>query len=76
MATERIIAPSLRSEPVSIVNGLTVDVEDYFHTEALAGAVSSEEWDSLESRVERNTCRVLEILDRHRMRATFSYWAG
>jgi polysaccharide deacetylase family protein (PEP-CTERM system associated) len=56
---------------ISIVNGLTVDVEDYFHAEALAGAASREEWDSLESRVERNTRRVLEVLDRHRVRATF-----
>lgn len=56
---------------ISIVNGLTVDVEDYFHAEALAGAVSRKEWDSLESRVERNTRRVLEVLDRHQVRATF-----
>lgn len=57
--------------PIRIVNGLTVDVEDYFHAEALAGAVSREEWDSLESRVERNTRRVLEVLDRHQVLATF-----
>jgi polysaccharide deacetylase family protein (PEP-CTERM system associated) len=46
-------------------------VEDYFHAEALARAVSREEWDSAESRVERNTRRVLELFDRHRVRGTF-----
>lgn len=54
-----------------MVNGLSVDVEDYFHAEALAGVVSRDDWDRLESRVVGNTRRVLELLDRYGARATF-----
>ncbi len=55
----------------AITNGLSVDVEDYFHAEALAGCVRREDWDSFESRVVPNTHRVLDLLDRHKAHATF-----
>ncbi len=55
----------------AVVNGLSVDLEDYFHAEALAGAVSRDDWDRLESRVAVNTHRVLELLDQYGARATF-----
>jgi hypothetical protein len=35
-----------------IVNGLTVDVEDYFQVEALASAVPRTAWETMERRVE------------------------
>jgi len=56
---------------MEITNGLSVDVEDYFHAEAMAECVTRENWDSMESRVVRNTQRVLELLARHQARATF-----
>jgi polysaccharide deacetylase family protein (PEP-CTERM system associated) len=54
-----------------IVNALTVDVEDYFHVTAFTNDVDRAHWGSLESRVERNTARLLELFARHKARATF-----
>jgi len=55
----------------AIENALTIDVEDYFQVAALAEAVRREGWDSMEYRVEANTRRLLELLERHNTRATF-----
>jgi polysaccharide deacetylase family protein (PEP-CTERM system associated) len=52
-------------------NALTFDVEEYFHAEAFARVLRPEEWPALESRVTRATERLLDILDRDRVRATF-----
>jgi len=52
-------------------NALTVDVEDYFHVSAFRRVVPYAEWDHMESRVERNTYKVLEILEEFRLHATF-----
>ncbi|MBW4052624.1 MAG: DUF3473 domain-containing protein [Proteobacteria bacterium] len=54
-----------------LVNAFTVDVEDYFHVAALASAVSRESWPTRESRVERNTERLLTLLADKRVRGTF-----
>ncbi|MGQ0428419.1 MAG: XrtA system polysaccharide deacetylase [Gammaproteobacteria bacterium] len=56
---------------MSIVNAFSVDVEDYFHVEALAQAVRPGDWDRFEYRAERNTRRLLEILAERGVRATF-----
>ena len=50
---------------------LSIDVEDWFHTENLKGAIAREAWESCELRVVRNTTRMLEILDMRKARATF-----
>jgi polysaccharide deacetylase family protein (PEP-CTERM system associated) len=50
---------------------LTVSVEDYFHVAALRGAILRKHWDRLEPHLEQNLDDVLEMLDRHRARATF-----
>ncbi len=50
---------------------MTIDVEDYFHVSAFADVVSQDEWPALESRVCRNTDRLLEILAGADVRATF-----
>ncbi|WP_199453869.1 XrtA system polysaccharide deacetylase [Marinobacter sp. bablab_jr008] len=52
-------------------NALTIDVEDYFQVAALAEAVQRRDWHSMEYRVEANTNRLLELLDRANTRATF-----
>lgn len=57
--------------PRSIVNAMTVDVEDYFHVSAFDGVVPRSQWDRLESRVCPNTERLLDILAEHNVRATF-----
>ena len=50
---------------------LSIDVEDWFHTENLRGVIAREAWDGCELRVEQNTMRMLEILADRRARATF-----
>jgi polysaccharide deacetylase family protein (PEP-CTERM system associated) len=55
----------------NIVNALTVDVEDWFQVAALAGSVSRDDWPRLESRVERNTERLLAMFEQTEVRATF-----
>jgi polysaccharide deacetylase family protein (PEP-CTERM system associated) len=50
---------------------MSVDVEDWFHTENMKGALPREAWDACELRVERNTMRLLEILHAQNAQATF-----
>lgn len=52
-------------------NALTIDVEDYFHVQAFADVVAPGDWESYPVRVERNTLRLLELLGRRGVRATF-----
>jgi polysaccharide deacetylase family protein (PEP-CTERM system associated) len=54
-----------------VVNALTVDVEDYFHVQAFANVIGRHQWDRFPTRVERNTYRLLELLGRKGVRATF-----
>ena len=55
----------------AIVNAMTIDVEDYFHVSAFAGVLDRSSWPKLESRVERNTNRLLDLFDEHQVRMTF-----
>ena len=59
------------SENAPRSNALTVDVEDYFHVSAFRRLIPYAEWDHMESRVERNTHAVLEMLEEFRLHATF-----
>ncbi|MBZ0155101.1 MAG: DUF3473 domain-containing protein [Alphaproteobacteria bacterium] len=54
-----------------VVNAFTVDVEDYYMVSAFADSVRFEEWSRYESRVEKNTRRLFEMLDRHGVKGTF-----
>jgi polysaccharide deacetylase family protein (PEP-CTERM system associated) len=54
-----------------MINALTVDVEDYFHVEAFASVISPANWEQYPIRVERNTYRILELLERRAIHATF-----
>ncbi len=49
----------------------TVDVEDYFHVSAFESRIAREDWHAFECRVEANTRRLLELLARHNVHATF-----
>ena len=66
-------APTARRAPRagSIVNALTVDVEDYFQVQAFAGAIDRGRWETLPSRVERNVDALLAIFSECGVRATF-----
>jgi len=44
-------------------NILTIDVEDYFQVYAFSDVIKFEDWGNFECRIERNTDRLLEILD-------------
>lgn len=52
-------------------NVLTVDVEEWFHICGVGGALAKENWPALPSRVEATTDRLLDLLDRVGIRATF-----
>lgn len=54
-----------------IVNIMTVDVEDYFQVSAFERVVTRDDWSRFETRVVRNTERVLRILEDAGVRATF-----
>ena len=56
---------------MSILNALTVDVEDYFHVSAFAKNINQSDWDTYPSRVENNTGRLLDLFSRHQIYATF-----
>jgi polysaccharide deacetylase family protein (PEP-CTERM system associated) len=58
---------------VDIVNSITVDVEDYFHTQALSDSIAQHEWSELPSRVEQNTKRIFDIFAAHGVRGTFFF---
>jgi polysaccharide deacetylase family protein (PEP-CTERM system associated) len=54
-----------------LINAMSVDVEDYFQVSAFERHVDRDDWDSLPCRVPDNLARILELFDRHGVRATF-----
>jgi polysaccharide deacetylase family protein (PEP-CTERM system associated) len=50
---------------------MSIDVEDWFQVENLSGVVTRTSWRTSESRVERNTERLLELIDDRGVRCTF-----
>ena len=54
-----------------MLNALTIDVEDYFQVEAFARQIDPKTWDSYSLRVEKNTDRILALLEQRAVRATF-----
>jgi polysaccharide deacetylase family protein (PEP-CTERM system associated) len=54
-----------------MLNALTIDVEDYYHVSGFESVIHFEDWGHYESRVERNTLRLLDLLDAHHTKATF-----
>ncbi len=61
----------LKSTTTSLVNAMTVDVEDYFQVSAFEDHISRDDWDNIPCRVEANTNRILEMFDRKKVKATF-----
>lgn len=55
----------------AIVNGLSVDLEDWFQVGAFESVVERGEWNVLADRVEHNVHRILDLLDEARAKATF-----
>jgi polysaccharide deacetylase family protein (PEP-CTERM system associated) len=63
---------------MSILNGLSFDVEDWFQVENLKEVISCNDWNCCELRVIQNTRRILRVLSKHQTRATFFIlgWVG
>ena len=54
-----------------IRNCMSVDVEEHFQVQAFASTIDRANWDTYESRVERNTDRILKVFDDAGIKATF-----
>jgi polysaccharide deacetylase family protein (PEP-CTERM system associated) len=52
-------------------NVMSIDVEDWFCVYNLSRLIPYSDWDACESRVERNTLRLLDLFRRHQVEATF-----
>ena len=62
----------MERQPVNaIVNGLSVDVEDWFQVGAFENTIARDDWDSLDLRVGDNVARILDLFDRAGVKATF-----
>lgn len=53
------------------MNILTFDIEEWFHLLDCDSTRSEEQWKNYEVRIHKNVNRILEILERHKTRATF-----
>ena len=53
------------------VNGMSVDVEDWFQVGAFEGVIDRNQWDGLDDRVERNCARILDLFAAAGVSATF-----
>ncbi len=67
-----IFAPQSQFESsIRPCHALTIDLEDYFHTEVASKGIAFTEWEHQPSRIEASTHRLLDLLDRNQTRATF-----
>jgi polysaccharide deacetylase family protein (PEP-CTERM system associated) len=62
---------NIKIDKNSIVNALTIDVEDYFQVSAFSEKIKRNDWDSIECRVEKNIDYILGMLDSRKIKATF-----
>ena len=54
-----------------IINYLTIDVEDYFMVSAFSDVIRTHQWGNYETRIENNTLKVLDIIDKYSLKGTF-----
>ncbi len=54
-----------------LVNGLSVDVEDWFQVGAFEGVIDRDSWEGLSDRVERNCDAILDMFAKAEVKATF-----
>ncbi len=55
----------------AIVNGLSVDVEDWFQVGAFENVIERDDWDGIKTRVESNVDRILDLFAEAEVHATF-----
>jgi polysaccharide deacetylase family protein (PEP-CTERM system associated) len=64
--------PERRAHPRgAIVNGLSVDVEDWFQVGAFEDVIERDQWGGLADRVDRNVREILDLFDEVEAKATF-----
>jgi len=61
----------MRPDTPMVVNGLSVDIEDWFQVGAFERTIRREDWNGLASRVERNSDAVIDLFERMGAKATF-----
>ncbi len=69
----------VRTDPVAIPtegssimkNVFSVDLEDYYMVSGYSSVIRFEDWEKFEGRIEGNTGKLLDLLNRHEVRATF-----
>ncbi len=72
MVPEEAIHKFQASEPSTRpCHALTIDLEDYFHTEVASQGVAFTEWENQPTRIEASTHRLLDLLDQTQTHATF-----
>ncbi len=59
------------ASPTTIVNGLSVDVEDWFQVGAFEDVIARDTWDGLPLRVADNVSRILDLFAEAEVKATF-----
>ncbi len=64
-------ATRTRPDRAMVINGLSVDIEDWFQVGAFERTIRREDWDELTPRVERNSDAVIELFGRMGAKATF-----
>lgn len=63
MNIDKLNRPDIPYRPSKIiVNVLSIDLEDYYMVSAFESVVKREDWNKYESRIERNTYHLLEII--------------
>ncbi|MEM7587729.1 MAG: XrtA system polysaccharide deacetylase [Acidobacteriota bacterium] len=59
------------SHEAAVTHALSVDLEDWFHASNMARAVPRHRWETVPSRLEIGTQRLLTLFAKHQVRATF-----
>jgi polysaccharide deacetylase family protein (PEP-CTERM system associated) len=66
------VSPAITARAArGVLNAFSVDVEEHYHVEAFRGIIAMSQWARFESRVLANTRRLLELLRRRSVTATF-----
>lgn len=65
------VSRTLIDPPPRILNGLSVDVEDWFQVGAFEDVIDRDNWNAIQTRVEANIDRILDLFSEADVHATF-----
>jgi polysaccharide deacetylase family protein (PEP-CTERM system associated) len=68
---DAVTLPFRADQDATIVNGLSVDVEDWFQVGAFESVIERDDWNSLADRVDGNVRQILDLFDAADVKATF-----